>query len=429
MNYWSGIPYGFAPGYRGTNNQTKSSNIPKFNWDRGYPDSFQAPVKDPNVLVYGMVSTDERSLFAGYGHQYNVGLQYELIPNTMILQTAWMGNQGRRLQNGAFKRNQPSRLAYENPGVNPWAWVWDSGSAAEAGVAYPYSGFSNFAGVALQPFPQVASETGGPLYYVGVPKGSSGYESLQVSLTRRISRGVAAQISYNLSRAVGNAETGFGETWDASAGIQDINNLAESAGTVLSYDQTHVFKGYIEFELPFGNRRRYLADSRAVLNSIIGGWKITGIFRYNSGNPLGVYPDVWYPGWEGAVYADYNPAVKLNGQFNSKKFDPGLSNAPGNLYFNPAAFSNPKEHKLGNGKRLYSELRGFGYASEDIGLLKDLQLKEKATIQLRAEFLNAFNRHHYADPNTGIGNAATFGYVTAVTGVPRVIQFGLRINW
>lgn len=429
MNYWSGVPYGFAPGYRGTNNQTKSPTFPKFNWDSGYPDNYQAPARNPNSLVYGMVSIDDHSLFSGYTHQYGINLQYELVPTSTAIQVAWMGSQGRRLQNGALKRNQPDRGAYENPATNPWAWVWDSESAAEAGVPYPYDGFSNFAGVALQPFPQVASETGGPLYYVGVPKGSSCYESFQVSLTRRISRGVDAQISYNLSRAVGNSETGFGETWDSSAGIQDINNLEESARTVLSYDQTHVFKGYVALELPIGSRRKYLAKLPPALNSILSGWKITGIFRYNSGNPLGVYPDVWYPGWEGAVYADYDPSVSLKGQFNSKAFNPGLSNAPGNLYFNPAAFSNPKQHKMGNGKRLYSELRGFGFANEDIGLLRNFDFKEHATIQLRAEFLNLFNRHHFADPNTGMGNSATFGYVTAVTGSPRVVQFGLRINW
>jgi hypothetical protein len=428
MNYWSGTPYGFAPGYRGTNNQSPSLNLPKFNWDQGYPDNYQAPVRDPNALVYGTVSIDERSLFAGYTHQYNVGLQYEISRGT-VLEAALMGNQGRRLHNGALKRNQPLKAAYQDPSVDPWAWIWDPDSAAAAGVRYPYDGFSNFAGVALQPFPQVASETGGPLYFVGVPEGSSGYKSLQLSLSRRMSHGLAAQISYNLSQAVGNSETGFDESWDSSAGIQDANNPGESAGTVVSYDQTHVLKGCVEFEMPFGKSRRFLSNSGRAINSILGGWKITGIFRYNSGNPLGVYPDVWYPGWEGAIYADYNPNINLDGQFDSKSFDPGLPNAPGNKYFNPAAFSNPQGHKLGNGKRLYAELRGFGYASEDIGLLKDFQFKERARIQLRAEFLNAFNRHHFADPNTNIGNSATFGYVTAVTGTPRVIQLGLRMDW
>jgi hypothetical protein len=428
INYWTGIPYGFAPGYRGTNNQTAFENLPKFNWDAGYPDNFQNPTRDPNALTYGMVSIDERSLFAGYVQQYNIGLQYEMSKD-MVVKAALTGNRGRRLHNGALKRNQPSKSSYEDPRVSPWAWVWDADSAASAGVSYPYSGFSNYAGVALQPFPQIPSETGGPLYFVGAPLGSSEYRSLQISLTRRFSHAVAAQISYNLSRATGNSETGFNETWDESAGIQDIGNLAESADTVLSYDQTHVLKGYIAFQLPFGRGRKFLPNAPSMLDAVAGGWEIACIFRYNSGNPLPVFPNVWYPGWVGAIYADYNPAIDLSRQFNGANFNPGVQNAPGNRYFNPAAFSNPEGNKLGNGKRLYSELRGFGYAGEDLGLIKHFRIGEGAGIQLRAELLNVFNRHYFANPNTRMDDADTFGYVTDTTGNPRIVQFGLRIDW
>jgi hypothetical protein len=428
MNYWSGVPYGFAPGYRGSNIQTASPNLPKFNWDNGYPDNYQAPTKDPNTLVYGMVSVDERSLFAGYIHQYNAGLQFELGADT-VFEMAFMGNQGRRLHNGAFRRNQPSRADYENPNVNPWAWIWDTGSAAAAGVSYPYYGFSNYAGVALQPYPHVAADTYGPLYFVGTPKGSSGYKSLQLSIAKRMSHNIAAQISYNLSRAVGNSETGFEETWDETAGIQDIFNLEESAKTVLSYDQTHVLKGCVTYQLPFGRGQRFFSNGRSLASAILSEWKVAGMFRYNTGNPLGISTSVWYPGWEGAVYADYDPSVNLSRKFNGSNFNPLVPNAAGNQYFNPSAFSNPSGHKLGNGKRLYSELRGFGYASEDIGIFRSVRVRERTVVQLRAEFLNAFNRHYFANPNTRLGNTTSFGYVTSLTGVPRIIQFGLRMDW
>jgi hypothetical protein len=428
MNYWNGVPYGFAPGYRGTNVQSPSQTVARFNWDNGYPDNYQAPVRDPNSLVFGMTSVDERSLFAGYIHQYFFGMQFAFSPD-MVIDAAFMGNRGRRLHNGALMRNQPSRSAYENSAVDPYAWIWDRGSAAAAGVPYPYEGFSNYAGLALQPFPQVSALTGGPLYFVGTPKGSSEYKSLQIMLTRRVSTNIAAQISYNLSRATGNSETGFDETWDESAGIQDIGNLTESAGTVLSYDQMHVLKGSFSLQLPFGHRQRFLGDASRLLDAIVGGWKVSGIFRYNSGNPLAVYPNVWYPGWEGAVYSDYNPSVNLSRRFDGSKFNPGVQNASGNQYFNTAAFTNPQNHKLGNGKRLYSELRGFGYASEDLGFMKTIRFKDRYAIQLRAEFLNLFNRHYFADPGTSLGNTSTFGYVTAMKSIPRVVQYGIRMDW
>jgi hypothetical protein len=428
INYWGGVPYSFAPGYRGTNNITASGNLPRFNWDNGYPDNFKPPTKDPNTLIWGMVAIDPQSTFLGYTHQYNVSFEYELKPD-LVVEAAYMGNQGRRLHNGALQRNQPTQAAYEDPKVRPTDWIWDAGSAAAAGVPYPYKGFSGYAGMAIQPYPQVAAVTWGPIYYVGSHKGESGYRSFQLSLTKRMVKGLGAQMSYNYSRAVGDTESAFDETWDGTGGIQNMYNLSQDAKTVLSYDQTHIFKGYVSYQLPFGKGRRFLSTSNRWVDSLLGGWDTTLVFHYDTGQPLGVSPNVWYPGWDGAVYADFNSSANLDRKFNGSGFNPGKSNDPGNLYFDTTAFSNPINHKLGNGKRLYEELRGFGWAQEDIGLLKYWRFTESTSLQFRAEFINAFNRHHYANPNTGIGNASTYGYVTGMTGDPRNMQFGLRLGF
>ena len=157
--------------------------------------------------------------------------------------------------------------------------LWDGASAAAAGVPYPYAGFSGFAGMALQPFPHVAAQTWGPVFYVGSPLGESGYNSWQLSLTRRMSHGLAAQASYNLSKATGNVETGFDETWDASGNIQDIYDRKRDAKTVLPYDQTHVLKGQITYELPCGRGRRWMASAPGVVDALLGGWAVSTIFR------------------------------------------------------------------------------------------------------------------------------------------------------
>lgn len=428
INYWSGVPYGFAPGYRGTNNQPASGNVPKFNWDRGYPDNYVAPSKDPNTLVWGMVAIDPDTLRQPYTHQYNFSVQYEFSKNT-IVEATYMGNLGRRLKGAGLNRNQPLRSAYEDPKVNPTAWVSSAADAAAAGVPYPYAGFSGNAGFALQPFPQVAAVTYGPLYWVGTGTGSSRYDSFQLQLTKRLSQGIAAQASYNLSRALGNVETAFDETWDVNGNIQDMRNLGQDARTVLPYDQRHVLKGYLQYQLPFGRGRQMLGSSPGWLNALIGGWDVTWIYRYNTGNPLGISPYVNYPGWEGSVYSDWDRNVDLSRQFNTTRFNPGLQNDPVNLYFNRAAFSNPTNHKLGNGQRRYESLRGFGWSNEDIGVMKYWKPVERFSIQFRAEMLNVFNRHHYANPNTGLGNQTNFGYVTGMTGEPRNIQAGIRLGW
>ena len=284
INYWSGVPYGFAPGFRGTNEITASGNRPRFNWDSGYPDQFKPATKDPNALPYGVVKVDPNSLFQGYTHQYNVSFEYEVMPD-MVAEITYMGNLGRRQHLGALYRNQPLREAYEDPKVNPNAWVSDAASAAAAGVQYPYAGFAANAGMALQPFPHVAAQTYGPVYSVGTNTGASRYDSLQMQLTRRMSRGLAGQLSYTYSKARGNLDTAFDETWDATGGIQDMRDLKQVADTVLSYDQTHVAKGYLQYQLPVGRGRRYLGSTPGWVNAVLGGWDLTWIYRYNSGVP------------------------------------------------------------------------------------------------------------------------------------------------
>ncbi len=428
INYWSGVPYGFAPGYRGTNEWTVSGNLPRFNWDSGYPDRYQAPAKDATALPWGVVKVDPDSLFQGYTHQFNISFQYELAPS-LLAEATYMGNRGRRLHHGALYRNQPLREAYEDPKVNPTAWVSDAAGASAAGVPYPYPGFSGYAGMALQPFPHVAAVTWGPVYSVGTNTGASGYDSFQLQLTKRTSRGLTGQASYILSKARGNIETSFDEAWDAVGGIQDMRNLKPEADTVLSFDQTHIFKGYLQYELPVGQGRRFLDRAPGWLNALVGGWNISWIYRYNTGSPLGISPNVWYPGWDGAVYADWNRSADLSRKFDTTRFNPGVQNDPVNLYFDRSAFSNPTSHKLGNGMRRYEGLRGFGWSNEDVGLLKYWHFKERANLQFRAEILNLFNRHHFANPNTGLANQTNFGFVTGMTGSPRNIQLGLRLGW
>ena len=427
INYWSGVPYGFAPGFRGTNNVNSTGNVPQFQWDQThYLDSYAPPTQDPNTLIWGMVAIDPDSLYQAYTHQYNASFQYE-VSKDLVVEAAFVGNQGRRLHDGAQKRNQPLPSAYQDPKVDPTAWIWDDASAAAAGVKMPYPGFSAYAGMALQPFPHVAAVTWGPVYYVGTNTGESAYRSLQFQVTKRMSHGLAAQASYNYSRATGNVESAFDETWDGNGGIQDMYNLA-GANSVLSYDQTHVFKGYVQYELPFGKGKKYLTGG-GWQEALFGGWSVSSIFHYNTGQPLGIYPNVWYPGWDGTIYANWNQNVSLDRKFNEAGFNPGVQNASANLYFDPSAFSNPTNHQLGNGQRLYDALRGFGWSNEDVGIIKYWHAKERLSIQLRAELLNVANRHHYANPNTSLGNTSTFGYVTGMSGDPRNMQFGLRVGW
>jgi len=434
MNYWFGVPYGFAPGYRGVNRVLSNPDrSPAFDWDDGYPGVFEPPVKDPDFTQWGMVTVHPRSLFAGYVHQWNAGVEFELARD-LRFDVMYTANRGKRLQSGDLERNQPDiqMLSTLMNSWKEWNWVWDEASAADAGVPYPFPGFSSWAFAATMPYPQIwqYGVWGGPLLHVGSPLGKSDYNSLYFSLTKRPARGLATQVSYTLGSSHGNLQNylgGFQEIWWAGP-LQDVTKLEEEAKAPLFYDQKHIVKGYVMYELPFGKGKRFASNAGGVLNAFIGGWTLGSTFKYTSGSPIGVNSTNWYPGWEGPIYAVRNPDGSYARQFKAENFDFANSEAPGNQYFDPSNFSNPGYGELGTVPMYRSDFRGFGWADEQIGIFKSFRFAERFRVQFRFEFINPFNRHYFANPDTNIGSG-TFGKVINLWGSPREGQFGARFEW
>ena len=78
--------------------------------------------------------------------------------------------------------------------------------------------------------------------------------------------------------------------------------------------------------------------------------------------------------------------------------------------------------------RTLGDARTWGYKNEDFSVMRNFRIKEAVTFQLKAEFLNAFNRHVFSVGNQG-PNDPNFGLVTSTIDTPRNIQFTFRINF
>lgn len=430
MDYWTGVPYGFAPGYRGTNRvDPVGGGVPAFNWDDGYPGVEVPPTQDPNALPWGVTMMSPEGLKGGRIQQWNAGFDMELTKD-LVVGVNYIGNKGSHLHGYNFERNQPNMAALSNlvKSGKEWNWVYDEASAADAGVPYPYAGFSNFSFMALSPYPQVAT-TWGPLLPVGSPLGSQSYHALQLTLNKRRSHGVTAYASYTYARARSDLDTGFQEWWWAGP-IQDVHNLDMEGNVIAEFDQTHVFKGYVAWELPFGKGRRF-ANKEGWTDALLGGWELSLIFRYDTGAPLGFNSSNYMAGWNDYTYPLYvnrNASVPLGNNFDPSKFDMANPASPSNQYFNPAAFSNPAYGEFGTGPGRFEELRAPGGAYEDLGIMKRFTVGP-VRAQLRLELLNLFNRHYFGWPNTDIGSDL-FGQMTGPGwSTPRQGQVSIRFDW
>jgi hypothetical protein len=404
LNTFSGIPYGFNPGFV-LNNQVLTA----FNWDSGYPGQAVDIGKNPNFTRYGMVSIDPRMLELGNVQAWTAGVQRE-ISRDLILDVTFIQNHGYHLESGYVAANQPQLSAYT--------------ALVQAGKQYATVSEPGFTGpgwASVAPFPNVAA-TFGPLYYVGSPLGNTDYQSLQIAVKKRAAYGLSMLASYNLSSSHGDVDDSFEDLYYTGP-LQDVYNLQRERHTISDFDETHVVKGYVLYELPFGRGRTLLSGVGPSLNALAGGWTVSGAFHYNTGTPMRIPANVYYPGINN-VYSDIVPGCDISEHYNGQV---------GGTYFNPACFTNPPNGKFGDAPGYLASLRNPGFASEDVGVQKSLGLAdERYRLNFYFQAFNVFNHHGFNGPNTQIGTVG-FGKVLPedLNGLPgpRVGQFGARLSF
>ncbi len=402
LNQWGGVPYQQA-GDVGFHPVTQESN---FQWDNGYTPTSVTP-NSPAYTQADVVHVDPRALTPGNVQQYNLGVQRQLDAHT-IFEVNWIQSHSHKLQSGIFETNQPTVAAMQN---------------YELHGTFPssYNGYYNGVGPAwagITPYPQ--AEAGyGPMLSVGAPLGNSDYKSMQLSVTRRIAQGLSLMASYNWSRTHGDIDTDFQELWGTGS-LQNTYDLKDEAKDIEDFDQTHVVKGYILYDLPFGHGKWLLSNASALTNAFVGGWVLAGDFHYNTGTPISVHSTNYYYGFN-SVYVNIVSGCKLT-TGTRKLFQP---------YLNTSCFQNPTNFTLGNGGNYQSQVRNPGLAVEDLGVHKSLAMGPdgRYNFTFRMEFFNVFNRSQLAGPDTNMADS-TFGQIINYSGLGgRVGQIGARLTF
>lgn len=244
--------------------------------------------------------------------------------------------------------------------------------------------------------------------------GTTRYHSLQTRLEKRWSNGLSLLHSFTYGRVLTNAPN-----WgDGGASPQDPYNFRSEWGL----DQMNIkFNNVVNwvYELPFGRGRRFGSGWSRGLNSVAGGWELSGIYTLRSGMALT------------ATSAECGTNCQMGSQDRTQRADavPGQAiqvDNPNNFrWFNPAAFR-AAASPFGTAGR--GTIYGPGMNNWDFTLGKAFQLTERTRIQFRTEFFNAFNQVNYDTPGTTVTSGSTFGVITsALPG--RSIQLGLKFYW
>ncbi|HTU44310.1 MAG TPA: TonB-dependent receptor [Bryobacteraceae bacterium] len=352
--------------------------VPVFNLLNGPPAPPQPPVSSsgtyplPNGLGINYFTYPLNSYRIPLADFWNFTVEHQ-ITSAMALEVAYVGNVGRHLFE-TLNANQ----AVPGPGdVDP-----------------------------RRPFYDLYGLTQGIYQYCNCD--NSNYNALQTKLQRQFSHGLDFLLTYTWSKALTDTEGG-----SVPSNSYDVRSDYGPA----SWDRTHTLTLEHDWDLPFGRNRYWKLGGNAVADAVLGGWRLSGVHTFASGEPF--TPTVANaPLLNDPDFASVRADVVGNWQ---------VPNQSANLWFNPAAFSEPQQpYRQGTAGR--NSLRGPGLAVSNISLAKNLLLSERRSLELRADAFNVFNHANLANPSSTIDESGA-GQITAIEVPMRQMQFGLHFQF
>jgi Carboxypeptidase regulatory-like domain/TonB dependent receptor/TonB-dependent Receptor Plug Domain len=373
--------------------------------DEGFPSTLTTTF-NPATDNITWVPKDSRD---SYVENFFISVQRELSKNS-LLDIAYVGNHGLKLQ-GFVNANQ------KNPALN---------------FTRPYGNWPSDITTALNEF-------------------YSNYNALQVRYEQRMVGGLTLLNSFSWEHALDNASASLeGNT----PSPQDGNNISADYGQS-DYNLPISNVTSLVYELPFGRGRRFLNDANGVVNSLLGGWQVSGINTMQAGTPFNL---TYTPNSATAVSPQISATYRGANEYRpnivaGQKITQGRSSRAANTgyvnYVNYNAFALPAT-KSATG----ALLSPFGNASRNPGrspafYQTDLALNKKFTtpieslkMEFRTEFYNIFNHTNLYLPSSGLGGTLqafgptgnitssgtpTTGGVISSTFEPRIVQFGLKV--
>ena len=259
--------------------------------------------------------------------------------------------------------------------------------------------------------------------------GYSTYHAAQFNLQKRFSDGLSALVNYTWSKQLDTSGVGNGASFLDPTTVEDISNYDDEY-SYATYDVPHRMTANFVYELPLGRKKRFGKDWNGISQAVLGGWQISGSAVYQSGAPVALVAN-GFPGLGlGSIGNQVRRADIIAGANPQLSADTYRANARAGLaVFNRAAFAIPGDFFFGTAPRTLNGVRRDTYKNVDLTATKNFYFADgRNKLQLRAEFLNAFNITVFGTPATNI-NDPNFGTVTSQGNRPRIIQLVGRFTF
>jgi hypothetical protein len=375
-----------APGVRGFSQNPPTQQTPTV-----YYGTLASFLSSTGVLFPNNTSTFERKAVTPAMYNFTFGIQRDIGRGT-VLEVTYVGNVGRHLQVSRNINTVPYGARYLPQNADP----------SNPSTPLPDNFFRPFPGWGNITYNEFSS--------------TSNYNSGQVTVNRRMARGLSLSLAYTYSKAMGYANSD-------GDGVAQYRDLRVWNYGKLSFDQTHMMVANYIWDLPRGSRLLPNRAGRLILDN----WQVSGITTFASGFPTGV-------GFTTVDTVDLSGGGDGNRINVTGKAQLDYGDRTFSRFFNTEVFARPARGDFGNAPKDVFRLPGTN--NWDISFFKNIPMfSEKKNLQIRWEMYNTFNHTQFSGVDTTARFDATgaqvntrFGQVIS-TRAPRRMQASLRFRF
>lgn len=280
----------------------------------------------------------------------------------------------------------------------------------------------------LRPYPQFD----GPFDGYKIIGANSWYNAMEVVFQKRAGKYLNFEGNYTWSKFMDDSSAGNNDWVGTLTGVngsslpQELDHLKRE-WSVSANDTTNRLVAAVMYQLPIGRGYLVGANMNRALNAFIGGWQLSAIGTYQTGQPLNIYvanprladgnqrPNVVCP-----TAGSLTTGVSIH---HAAEY--------GVPYLNANCFSDPGDQQAGDAPRYFSTLRTDGIHQIDLSLEKNFNIGSRwGHLEAHADCFNCTNTPRFGLPDTGYEDS-TFGIISSTAGgsLPRNMQLGVRYQF
>ena len=269
--------------------------------------------------------------------------------------------------------------------------------------------------------------------------GTSDYNALQVTYNARWGANLQGQFNYTFSKSLDEASAA--ERIGPYEGTGGTGNDLNGGGIVINAWDPLALRGLSDFNafnqinanmvyrLPFGKGQMLAANAGTVLNELIGGWNVSGVFRWTSGFPITVdNGPAWATDWN--IEGDAEPNGPPPAMATQKNLIVNGQYVGPSMFPNPVAAIAAFRPDWPGESGVRNNVFGDGMFDIDTGVSKNFSLGEQRRLEFSWQAFNALNSVRYdvrkAQPDIASSPALFGQYISTLT-TPRFMQFALRL--